>query len=126
MLHSRFVNGVARRHGEVTRGMFGGFDVWAITNGVHAATWASASWQTLFDRHVPGWREDNQSLRYVAYVPLRRSTKLIARPRGRSWTESACDQRHASSTPRHFTIGFARRSTAYKRAGLLLRDVGAG
>ena len=39
--HSRYVNGVAQRHGDVTRKMFDGYDVRAITNGVHAATWTS-------------------------------------------------------------------------------------
>ncbi|HEY7820339.1 MAG TPA: alpha-glucan family phosphorylase, partial [Vicinamibacteria bacterium] len=122
LMHSRYVNGVARRHGEVTRGMFGGFDVRAITNGIHAATWASPPWQELFDRNVPGWREDNQSLRYVTYVELEeieeahRHAKraLLDRIRADLGRELDSDA---------FTIGFARRSTAYKRAGLLLRDV---
>lgn len=122
LMHCRFVNGVARRHGEVTRGMFGGFDVRAITNGIHAATWAAPSWQKLFDRHVPGWREDNQSLRYVTYVPLEeigeahREAKraLLDRVRADAGRELDSDR---------FTIGFARRATAYKRAGLLLHDV---
>jgi starch phosphorylase len=102
--------------------MFGGFDVRAITNGIHAATWAAPSWQRLFDRHVPGWREDNQSLRYVAYVPLEEieeahreaKRELVDRVRADSGRELDAER---------FTIGFARRATAYKRAGLLLRDV---
>jgi starch phosphorylase len=122
LMHSRFVNGVARRHGEVTRGMFGGFDVRAITNGIHAATWAAPSWRSLFDRHVPGWREDNQSLRYVAYVPLaeieeaHRQAKRALLDRVRSDLGQELD-------PERFTIGFARRATAYKRNHLLLQDV---
>ena len=36
---SRYVNGVAMRHGEVSQGMFPHFPIHAITNGVHAATW---------------------------------------------------------------------------------------
>jgi len=122
LLHSRFVNGVARRHGEVTRGMFGGFDVRAITNGVHAATWAAPSWQGLFDRHVPGWREDNQSLRYVAYVPLEEIEKAH-REAKRALLDRVCTDQGLELGPDRFTIGFARRSTAYKRAGLLLRDM---
>ncbi len=122
LLHSRFVNGVARRHGEVTRGMFEGFDVRAITNGVHAATWAAPSWQRLFDRHVPGWREDNQSLRYVAYVPLEEIEKAH-REAKRALLDRVLTDKGLDLDPDRFTIGFARRSTAYKRAGLLLRDV---
>ena len=30
--HSRYVNGVARRHGEVTRGMFNGYNVEALAS----------------------------------------------------------------------------------------------
>ena len=42
---SRYVNGVAKKHGEVSRLMFAGYTIDAITNGVHAATWASAPFQ---------------------------------------------------------------------------------
>ncbi|MGH9389087.1 MAG: alpha-glucan family phosphorylase, partial [Vicinamibacteria bacterium] len=122
LMNSRFVNGVARRHGEVTRGMFGGFDVRAITNGIHAATWAAPSWQRLFDRHVPGWREDNQSLRYVTYVP-RDEIAEAHREAKRALLDKIREDLGIGLDPDHFTIGFARRATNYKRAGLLLRDV---
>ncbi len=121
-LHSRYVNGVARRHGEVTRDMFGGFDVRAITNGVHAATWAAPSWQRLFDRNVPGWREDNQSLRYVTYVALE-EIEEAHREAKRALLDRIRADFGRELDPDAFTIGFARRSTAYKRAALLLRDV---
>src|SRR6476469_9846383 len=67
---SHYVNGVAKRHGEVSRLMFGGYEVDAITNGVHAATWTSVPFQELFDRTIPGWRADNFSLRYAHSIPL--------------------------------------------------------
>ncbi len=38
---SHYVNGVAMRHGEVSRAMFDGYKIDAITNGVHAATWTT-------------------------------------------------------------------------------------
>ncbi len=123
LLHSRYVNGVARRHGEVTRDMFGGgIDVRAITNGVHAATWAAPSWQRLFDRNVPGWREDNQSLRYVTYVALE-EVEQAHREAKRTLLDHIRADHGRELDPDAFTIGFARRSTAYKRAALLLRDV---
>jgi len=122
LLHSRYVNGVARRHREVTRGMFERFDVSAITNGVHAATWAAPSWQRLFDRHVPGWREDNQSLRYVAYAPLEEIGEVHHEAKKALLDRIRADQ-GKELDPEHFTIGFARRATSYKRAGLLLKDV---
>ncbi|MBI4524171.1 MAG: alpha-glucan family phosphorylase, partial [Deltaproteobacteria bacterium] len=36
---SHYINGVAKRHGEVSRLMFAHYDIDAITNGVHAVTW---------------------------------------------------------------------------------------
>jgi starch phosphorylase len=58
---SHYVNGVANMHGETSRLMFADYQIDAITNGVHAASWVSKPFQALFDRYVPGWREDNQS-----------------------------------------------------------------
>ena len=44
----------------------------SITNGVHAATWASAPFQELYDRHIPEWRHDNLYLRYAVGIGVRR------------------------------------------------------
>ncbi|MBU0762902.1 MAG: alpha-glucan family phosphorylase, partial [Candidatus Altiarchaeota archaeon] len=41
LYHSKYVNGVAKKHGEVTQKMFPGYSIDAITNGVHAQTWVS-------------------------------------------------------------------------------------
>src|SRR5271170_1823302 len=38
---SNYINGVAMRHAEISRTMFPGYTIHAITNGVHAATWAA-------------------------------------------------------------------------------------
>jgi len=38
---SEYVNGVARNHAEVSRKMYPGYRVHAITNGVHPFTWKS-------------------------------------------------------------------------------------
>ena len=67
---SRYVNGVAMRHGEVSQGMFPHFPIHAITNGVHAATWASPPFHDLFDREIPEWRRDNAYMRYAVGIPL--------------------------------------------------------
>ena len=120
---SRYVNGVARRHGDVTREMFNGYDVEAITNGVHAATWTAPSFHELFDRHIPGWREDNQSLRYITYTPLE-EIRLAHQTAKVALLEHVKAANGATLDENHFTIGFARRSTAYKRADLLFHDIG--
>src|SRR5205814_6426016 len=67
---SGYVNGVAMRHGEVSRGMFPTYAISAITNGVHATTWTSPAFASLFDRHIMGWRTDNNYLRYAISIPL--------------------------------------------------------
>jgi starch phosphorylase len=51
---SKYINGVFKEHGEVSRLMFADYRVDAITNGVHAATWTTDPIQELFDRHIPG------------------------------------------------------------------------
>ena len=48
--------------------MFVHYVIDAITNGVYAAT-TPPPFQTLFDQYIPGWREDNFSLRYALSIP---------------------------------------------------------
>ena len=49
--------------------MFAGYNIDAITNGIHAATWAAEPFAQLYDRYIPGWRQDNFSLRYALGIP---------------------------------------------------------
>lgn len=118
---SRFVNGVAKRHGEVSRQMFPGTAVSAITNGVHAESWTADAMRTLFDRHLPGWRADNANLRYACEIPLK---ELVAAHREAKLALFAEIQRRTGErlSPDAFTIGFARRAAEYKRADLLFHD----
>jgi starch phosphorylase len=119
---SHFVNGVAKRHGEVSRKMFGTYSVDSITNGVHLATWAAQPFHDLFDRHIAGWRSDNASLRFAVHFPvaevraahLRCKQQLLERVRSQTGVNMDADV---------FTIGFARRATAYKRPNLLVHDL---
>ena len=119
---SRYVNGVAKKHGEVSRLMFAGYEVDAITNGVHAATWTSDLMQRLYDRHIPGWRRDNAMLRGVLNIPTQEiwdaheqaKLRLVDLVRRRTGMEmSSAD----------LTLGYARRMTPYKRPDFLLTDL---
>lgn len=118
---SHYVNGVAKRHGEVSQAMFSR-PVDAITNGVHASTWASEPFQRLFDRTMPGWREDNFLLRCAMIIPreeiqaahLESKRALLARVKQETGVEMKEEV---------ITLGFARRATGYKRADLFLHDV---
>lgn len=119
---SHFVNGVAMRHGEVSQGMFPNYPIRAITNGVHAQTWVSPPFAALFDELVPGWRRDNLNLRYVMKIPLDRirATHLDAK---RALIDRLRAQARTDFDETVFTIGFARRATAYKRADLVFHDL---
>ncbi len=67
--NSHFVNGVAKKHGETSRHMFGQYKIDSITNGVHAAFWIAPPIRAVLDRHIGAWREDNASLRYALGIP---------------------------------------------------------
>ncbi|HKD90751.1 MAG TPA: alpha-glucan family phosphorylase, partial [Terriglobales bacterium] len=118
---SGYVNGVAMRHGEVSRGMFPNYSINAITNGVHAVTWTSEPFRQLFDRSLPGWRKDNNYLRYAISIPLNQIRQAHTEAK-----HCLCRDIQATTSvaldPNVFTIGFGRRASTYKRADLLFRD----
>ena len=119
---SRYINGVAKRHGEVSRLLFAGYAIEAITNGVHAATWTSRPFQDLYDRHIPGWRLDNFSLRSALGIP-REEVWEAHRQQKRLLIQHVNRQTNAGMDKDHLTLGFARRATAYKRPDLLFADI---
>jgi starch phosphorylase len=118
---SGYVNGVAMRHGEVSRDMFPAYVISAITNGVHALTWAAPSFKELFDRYIPAWRTDNNYLRYAISIPLDDIREAHVRAKKRLFGEIK-DRMGVDLDPNIFTIGFARRASTYKRAALLFQD----
>lgn len=118
---SHYVNGVAKRHQEVSQQMFGRYPIDAITNGIHVATWATPAFQALFDRAIPGWREDNASLRYALKIS-RSSVQAAHLEAKRTLLDRVRHDSGKRMSEENFTIGFGRRATLYKRAGLLLRD----
>ncbi len=119
---SNYVNGVAKKHGEVARLMFADYPVDAITNGVHAATWTTEPFQALFDRHIPGWREDNFSLRYVLNIPDDELWETHQKAK-HELLDYVNHQTNAGMDQDVLTLGFARRAATYKRADLLFFDI---
>ncbi|MEW5825488.1 MAG: alpha-glucan family phosphorylase [Candidatus Bipolaricaulota bacterium] len=119
---SHYVNGVAKRHGEVSRMMFAGYAIDAITNGVHAATWVAEPFAALYDRVVPGWREDNSSLRYAVSIPRPEVWEAHVAAK-RRLIERVSESSGVTMDPGTFTIGFARRASTYKRGALLFDDI---
>lgn len=118
---SRYVNGVAMRHGKISRDMYPGYPINSIDNGVHAMTWAADSFQSLYDQYIPEWRNDNLYLRYAISIPLGEVRRAHAAAKQKLIAEVA-RRAGVQLDPNAMTLGFARRATAYKRAELLLSD----
>ena len=115
---SRYVNGVAMQHAEVSRHMFPHYSVRAITNGVHGLTWTTPPFRDLYDRHVPEWRRDNLYLRYAIGIPLEEIRNAHAQAK-RALREEVQKRTGVQLDEQVLTIGFARRAATYKRADLL-------
>ena len=119
---SEIVNGVARRHAELSAQMFPGYQVRAITNGVHPFTWTAEGFRRLYDRYVPGWCHEPELLTRVDRIPdaaiadahVQAKQTLIEKVR------TLCG---VALHPKVPILGFARRMTAYKRPELLFSDL---
>jgi glycogen phosphorylase len=119
---SHYVNGVAKKHGEVSRLMFAGYNVDAITNGIHAATWAADPLARLYDRYISGWHQDNCSLRYALSIPKQEIWQAHATAK-RELLHHVNIQTNEGMDADLLTIGFARRAAEYKRPDLLFGDI---
>lgn len=119
---SRYVNGVARKHGETARQLYPGYRVRSITNGVHVGQWAHPAVARLFDARLPGWRQEPEllmradRLEGAALWAAHREAKegLLAEVQART------GERLDPDLP---ILGFARRMTGYKRPDLLFSDL---
>ena len=119
---SHYLNGVAKRHEEVSREMFPGYAISHITNGVHSGTWTCDSFKALYEKYIPGWNNDPAMLRQAISIPADEiwaahtaaKSKLLALVRERAGKPLSAET---------MTIGFARRATQYKRADLIFSDV---
>ncbi|MFZ0214539.1 MAG: alpha-glucan family phosphorylase [Candidatus Dormiibacterota bacterium] len=129
--------GVSRLHGEVSRELWR--DAWpgrptsrvpigSVTNGVHLPTWLSGTIADLFQQYVGDHWWDLEA-DDVAWDGIERI------PAGDLWNRHVA-LRHRLVAAVHnrgvgqlggvdtLTIGFSRRFAAYKRADLVLRDLG--
>jgi starch phosphorylase len=120
---SDFVNGVAKRHAEISNKLYRGYTVHAVTNGVHPATWTCESFARLFERHLPGWCHQPELL---VRADCCLSDEEVWEAHGEAkrrlieHVQSAAGVRLDPALP---IIGFARRMTAYKRPDLLFSDL---
>jgi starch phosphorylase len=119
---SHYINGVAKRHGVVSQEMFPGYHIDSITNGVHSATWVCPHFQKLYDRYIPGWKNDSFSLRYALSIPDEEIWQTHQEAK-KILIDSIFQETGVQLDPEVLTIGFARRATAYKRADLIFYDI---
>ena len=119
---SRYINGVAMHHGEISQELFPFYPIRAITNGVHAVTWTAQAFRELYDRHIPEWRHDNLYLRYVRGISLDEIRSAHASAK-RALLEAILTRTRIELSAAAFTIGFARRAATYKRPELLFANL---
>jgi starch phosphorylase len=149
---SQRVNGVSRRHGEVTRELWKGLwpgrtadsvPIGHVTNGVHLATWMANSVMELLDpklgSHAGGHFSESGTWDRVlsiddgqlwqVHLALKNILLRLVREEAR---RAFADRSHGAAQlvglglmldPEALTIGFARRFATYKRANLVFRDV---
>ena len=110
-------------HRESSLEMFPGYPIHSITNGVHSRMWTSPSFQSLYDRYLPDWRRDGLSLRYAINIPKEEIWAAHMEAK-RALLEHVNRETKSDFHQDVLTIGFARRATAYKRAYLIVRDLG--
>jgi len=119
---SRYRNGVAKKHGEISKAMFPQYEVDYITNGIHLGFWASEPFRQMFDKKWPNWKSKPRILQNAIELDdldifdahIENKFNLISYQKGHSW--NLLDEEL-------ITIGFARRFATYKRATLIFKDM---
>ena len=119
---SRYRNAVAKKHGEISKKMFPGYEIDYITNGIHLPYWVSKPIRKIFDRKWPNWKSNPLVLQNAIEIDdleffdahIENKFNLINYQKGHSW--NLLDEEL-------ITIGFARRFATYKRATLIFHDI---
>ncbi|MCC6347833.1 MAG: alpha-glucan family phosphorylase [Nitrospirales bacterium] len=119
---SNYINGVAKKHGEVSKGMFPGYEINAITNGVHSYTWTCDSFKRIYDKYLPGWANEPEIFVRVGRIPDEELWEAHMEAK-RILIDHVNRETQMGMNYDTLTIGFARRATAYKRADLLFTDI---
>ncbi len=131
---SRYTCGVSRVHGQVSRKLMNNPAIDYITNGVHHVEWTSPEMQELFDRCIPGWRE-NPALLAAHCRDLPDAQLWNAHRAAKDKLLAVVNEGRSGDdlfSADCLTIASARRVVAYKRPELLytnlerLREVGCG
>ena len=119
---SNYINGVAKKHRDVSRAMFPGYAIHSVTNGVHSYTWTCPLFRKLYDRYLPGWANEPELLVRVDIIPDELMVEAHATAK-KDLIDFVNRSTGSEMDPEVLTLGFARRSTEYKRPGLLFSDL---
>jgi len=119
---SRYANGVAKKHGQVSKEMFPEYEIDSITNGVHVRTWMSEEFQALMSKYVRGWKTDSFMLRQAMGIPPEEIWSAHQQCKKKLF-DYIYRTTGVNLDPEVLTLGFARRAAAYKRGDLLFRDI---
>jgi starch phosphorylase len=119
---SSYFNGVAKRHRDSTREMFPGYQIQAITNGIHSYTWTCESFKNLYDKYFPGWANE-PSLLVRADGILDEDIWGAHKEGKKALIDYVNQATNVGMDYDTLTLGFARRATGYKRADLLFSDI---
>jgi starch phosphorylase len=119
---SKYVNGVSKAHVEYSRKLFPGQYIRSVTNGVHSYTWTCQFFRELFDKYIPSWANEPILLVRATEIPSREiwDAHIMAKKRLFEFVEKSTN---ITLDPQVLTIGFARRSTGYKRSTLIFSDL---
>ena len=149
---SRSINGVSRKHGEVSRQLWqkmwpgrktDDVPITSVTNGVHPATWVASPIRSVYQRwtgedwlemarHPSAWSVAIDKLSdeelWQAHSLLKQRLVAFVRDRcfdarlARGESDDYIEAARTMFDPDVLTIGFARRIAGYKRWDLLLSD----
>jgi len=119
---SGYINGVAMRHAQVATRMFPGYDIRAVTNGVHAPTWAHPAFAALFNRHASGWGYLPTVMMAFDQLPADEVWQAHQQAKG-DLIELVARTSGVTLDPEVPILGYARRFAIYKRPGLLFSDL---
>ncbi len=119
---SKYTNGVTEAHMEYSRKLFPGYHIQEITNGVHSFTWTCECFRQLFNSHIHGWANEPELLVRVDAIPAGElwETHMKAKQVLLDFIDENAGVRMEKET---LTVGFARRATEYKRAGMIFSDL---
>jgi starch phosphorylase len=134
---SKYSFGVSQKHGEVSRNMFPGYPIGAITNGVHHRTWIGSTMQDLYNEHMPEWINNPSTLSQAveklpddALFNMHQECKkiLVNFVNHHLTSNTTLEGREHPDQDELFdidtlTIALARRPVAYKRPLLIYHDL---